>query len=369
MADLDVEVEARKQLQLGIEYLERNNRQLEPHYGEMTSLKNASTRVLSSKLVPAEAWADRVYAAHEIEAAENAYTRILNVYRMMDIKAWHEVHGLLLKMANISWKMGEPVRTENLLWEALELGGIHRQAQQSDLRLLKNLARSLPRTSKEISKVVQDMVIGPMSSNLTMSLPPVQRMMESKYASDVVGNIFQTGSLATLELFSPPIIGGMEAIRKVIQEVPEADLLAADSHGRTPLYMATDLQKERFGLALLLHTAGLPNISPKQFTNARDKFGQTILGIATWRRCSLEYMESLIDHGAEVDPETLTEFVLTPLQVASGLGYSEIVDLLLRHGAKPGRIYPGPESKTPETLAQDAGHVDIVQKLQSYVAG
>jgi hypothetical protein len=367
LANLDVQVEALKKIHLAIEYLETNNRQNEPHYREMYSVKNASTRELSSKLGLAESLADRVYGSGDTEAAESAYTEILNVYRMMDIKAWHEVHGLLVKMANIFWKTGKPLRAEKLLWEDLELGDIPRQAQQTDLKVLKSLARSLSRTSKDLSGVVQDMVIGPIPSKLAMSLPPLQRMLESKYASDVVGNVFQTGPLTDIGDLFPPIVGGIEAIQEVIQMFPEADLQATDLHGRTPLFMATDLQKEHFGLALLLHAGKVPSIPRRQFTNARDKFGQTTLGVATWRRCSVEYIEALIDHGAEVDPETLMEFVMTPLQTASWLGYSEIVDLLLRHGAEPGRIWPGTE--TPEALAKDAGHDDVVEKLQSYAAG
>jgi hypothetical protein len=367
LADLDVQVEALKNIQLAMEYLETNDRQGEPHYGEMYSLKNAGTRELSSKLGLAESLTDRIYEAGEIGAAERAYTRILSVYRMMDIKAWYEVHSLLVKMANIFWKFGEPFRAEKLLWEALELGEIPRQAREADFKVLKSLATSLSRTSKDLSRLVQDMVIGPISSKLTMFLPPLQRMMESKYASDVMGNVFQTGPLTDAEGVFPPILGGVEAIREVIGMVPQADLQATDLHGRSPLFMATDLQKEHFGLALLLHAAEHPSIPRRQFTNARDKSGQTTLGIAILRRCSLEYIAALIDYGAEVDPETLMEFVLTPLQIASCLGYSDIVDLLLEHDAQPGRIWPG--TKTPEALAREAGHNHIVDKLQSHVAG
>jgi ankyrin repeat protein len=192
-------------------------------------------------------------------------------------------------------------------------------------------------------------------------------MMESKYASDVVGNVFQKRPLTDAGGVFPPILGGIEAIREVIEMVPQEDLQATDLHGRSPLFMATDLQKEPFGLALLLHAADHLSIPRRQFTNARDKSGQTILGIAILRCCSLEYIEALIDYGAEVDPETLMEMAFTPLQIASWLGYSGIVDLLLGHGAQPGRIWPG--SKTPEELAQEAGHNDIVDKLQSHGAG
>jgi hypothetical protein len=365
--NLDIQLEAHKKLQLAIHVLNLDDTQVEPHHRELISLKNASTRELSSKLGPAEALADRVCAAHGFEAAETAYTRILNVYRMMDIKAWHEVHSLLLKMANNFWKVGERLRAENLLWEALELGEIPREAQESDLKILKNIAKSLTWTSQELSKAVQNIFIGPVSSKLTLSLPPLQRMMESKYASDVVGNVFQTGPLAHFGDPTPPVIGSVEAIRGILQMISEADLQATDLHGRSPLYMATDLQKEHFGLALLYYATEFPSISRRKLTNARDKFGQTILGIATLRRCSLQYIGALIDYGAEVDPETLTESVLTPLQAASWLGYFEIVDLLLTHGAQPGWIFPG--SKTSETLAQEAGHDEIVQRLQSHVAG
>ena len=366
VANLYKEADVLKKIQLTIEHLESNGRQGEPHYQNMISLKNAGTRELSANLALAESLADRVRTAGETDAAENAYNRILNVYRMLPIKAWHEVNGLLVKLANIFWE-NEPLRAENLLWETLELGHLPHQARKNDLNILRRLARSLPRTSEALSRVVQDLDIDPIPSNLTTPFPPLQRMMESKYARDVMGNVFQTGRLTDVEGLVPPITGGIDAIREVLREVSHVDLQTPDIQGRSPLFMAADLQKEHFGLALMLHVAELPNISRIRFTNARDIYGQTILGIAVWRGCSLEFIETLIDHGAEVDPETLLESVWTPLQAAAWLGNSEVVDLLLRHSAQPGRVWRG--TKTAEALAQQAGHHELAQLLQSHVSG
>ena len=347
---------------------------MEPLYQDLSSLRNASTRELSTMLSLTEVLADRVYAACEKEEslyiysrllAEGAYTLILDVYRKLDIKAWHELRGLLRKMAKVFWNR-EPLRAENFLWQALELG-FPRQAQEIDIKILKNLAKSLSRSSDKLSKIIQDMLVGH-----ELSIPPLQRMMKSRYASQVVGNVFQTGSLAGFDGLTPipPIVGGIEAIRRVVCMFSEEHMQAVDLLGRSPLFMATELRKENFGQSLLLRAAELAeleHLSLQRFTNTRDKSGQTILGIATWKGCSLQYIENLIGHGAEVDPETLMEYVFTPLQAASLMGREDIVDLLLRHGADPLRV--APNGQTAETLAHAAGHEGTVGRLHTHVGG
>src|SRR6266487_3449641 len=127
----------------------------------MESKKNAIRREISSELSPAESLADRVCRAGEPEAALYFYTRVLGVYRMLDTKAWHEVSGLLEKMAQILYKMGDTSEGEKLLWEILDLGDFGRKVQDSDQTLLKSIARFASKASKTLADPAQSSIDGP----------------------------------------------------------------------------------------------------------------------------------------------------------------------------------------------------------------
>jgi ankyrin repeat protein len=187
-------------------------------------------------------------------------------------------------------------------------------------------------------------------------------MMESKYASSVAGNLFWAGALRDVieEPSSPDlIVGGLDAIVEFVRVFPPADLLARDINGRSPLCKAAAQRMEGFGLGLMKRAKQMPEISHR-IMDARDHLGQTILNLSICYSCSLPFIEALIQHGAQVNPANLPS-VWTPLQTASFFGYSDVVDLLLRCGAKVDGGFPG--IKSAQELAQEQGHLDIVGRL------
>jgi hypothetical protein len=301
--------------------------------------------------------ADRVEAAGDMDLAENAYTRILNLYRAMDVDDHYNVRSLLRKLANMSWKMGDDQRAENFMWEALVRRDVPLQAYQGDLDLLKDLARSLSRTSKELSKVIQSTVIGPQPPDFISPLPPLQRMMESDYAAKAAGNLLSSGPFSDPSgPLGSPIVGGVEAVNELVREFPKGDLDARDLTGRTPLYLAGYLRKEGLGIALINCAGEIPGLLFR-FVNARDHTGQTVLSTSICSNCSLPFIKILIEKGAEVDPSTSTiSPAWTPLQAASWVGSLEIVDLLLNRGARLENIYPGSHT--------ERGYDDIVRRLR-----
>jgi len=187
-------------------------------------------------------------------------------------------------------------------------------------------------------------------------------MMESGYASSVTGNLFWRGALH--DLIEAPssenlIVGGLAAIVDFLKVLPNSDLIARDFDGRSPLGKAAVQRMEAFGLGLMMRAKEIPGFS-RRLMDARDFLGNTVLGISICYDCSLPFLEALIDYGAEVNPDALPS-IWTPLQTASWFGYSAIVELLLRHGAKKDGGFPG--AKSALDLAQDRGHNDVVQLL------
>ena len=362
---MDLRANAARKLQIAVEFLERDQRQHEQHYAQLLELKYANTREILLLMAPAESLADRVVEAGDTEAGEIAYTRLLNAYRVLETKQLHEVRGLLLKMARFFWNIGEPLRAEQFCWEALELREFPLRAQECDVEVLKCLARSLRQTSKDLCNVFQSSVIEPVPACFSSPLPPLQRMMESEYASTVEGNVFQTGVFLDDSCISParsPILGGMDAILQVLQEFSLSDLEMRDLHFRSPLYLAAALQKEALGHALMTRASEIGGMT-ERLTNTRDISGQTVLGISIVNGCSLSFIEALIDNGAEVDPDALSPAPLTPLQAAALLGRTDVVDLLLERGAGADRVYPG--NPIPEKLARVGGHDKIAERLRA----
>lgn len=96
-----------------------------------------------------------------------------------------------------------------------------------------------------------------------------------------------------------------------------------------------------------------------------DNDWSTPLFCASWC-CKPEAGRILLDHGAKVDgPPNAT---YTPLHVASSLGHANIVDLLLRYGAKTNIVDEADNWGTPLLASCSQGHLRIVQLLLDYGA-
>jgi hypothetical protein len=364
-----MQVEATEKLQLTLDYFVNNNRHNEDLYHELFSSRNAHVRILTLLPPQAEALADRLAGRGEIEAAEAAYIRILNVFRAfqkLGIKAWHEIRSLLKKLADMLWNNGDPIRAQNLVWEALSSRDFPAKAQPSDLELLKSLARSIPITCLEISNSIQSIGDGAAFPPYFPSLfCPLQRMMQSLFASTVSGSPFHRGEFSETALApnEPAILGGMETVMEFLRAFPPDALDLRDIDGQTPLYLASALGMEGLGRGILGRLAEVSRVCTQTHLNNRDSKGQTILGAAIIGRCSTQYIGFLLAGGAQVDPIPLLPDPLTPLQAAAISDSSDIVRLLLDNKAQPDHVYPG--NKTPLAWAEELGHADVVQQLRN----
>jgi ankyrin repeat protein len=368
-----MQVEVTEKLQLALDYLVKDVRTTENLYPELLSSRNAHVRILTLLPAQAEALADRLAGRGEIEAAEAAYIRILNVFRAfqkLDIKAWHETRSLLKKLADMLWKNGDPIRAENLVWEALSSRDVPAKAQLSDLELLKSLARSISNTCLDISNSIQKSGDGAVCPPYCFSLfPPLQSMMQRSCASTVAGSPFHRGEFSETALApnEPAILGGMDTVMEFLRAFPVDTLEVRDIHGQTPLYVASALGMEGLGRGILRRLEEVSRVCTQTHLNNRDSVGQTILGAAVIGRCSSQYIGFLLAGGAQVDPDPLLMFPWTPLQAAAMSGSSDVVRLLLDNKAQPDHVYPG--NKTPLALAEDFGHADVVQQLRNARTG
>ena len=68
-------------------------------------------------------------------------------------------------------------------------------------------------------------------------------------------------------------------------------------------------------------------------TNIVDKNGNTCLMYALVRRCNLEILQAIIDHGADVN--AINKQNITPLELASKTVNIDAIKLLLKAGANP----------------------------------
>lgn len=331
-----------------------------PDYAALRLQKTNNFNQIFSLLRLAISLADGLQVSGEEDAAENAYMRVLNIYRVIDQNCWYEVKGLLWKLALISWKSNQDQRGQNYAWEALQCGDVPARADRSDLDWLRHLAKSLSRTANDLSKIIQSTVGIAQPQQLNIPIPLLHRMIQSGYASSVDGNIFWTAALPGPNEPSSseyPIVGGIATVLEFIRELPKEDLLARDHDGRSALHLAAHLRKETLGLALMIRANEIPGIKHR-IMHARDYTTETILGSAIWSRCSLQFIESLIHHGVDVNPEMA---ILNPLHLACGFGWLDLVDLLLRHGASPEKRLP--DGKTALDLAREQGHHNIVKLL------
>lgn len=299
--------------------------------------------------------------------AYNAYTRVLEGYRTLNMPASYEIRSLLIKMAKLLWAMGDNYRAQSLAWQALESRDPLDRAQRSDLDVLKGIAKSLLQTSPELSQIIQSEMTGQLTACNSL-LPPVHAMMESSYARNVPGNVFQPGlhpDINNGKAPESPIVGGIDAVVELLQEFSDADLEARDFNKRSPLLLAASRCKEGLGHGLMIrakHNSRLSN----RLVNARDGSGRTMLSVAISSGCSLPFVTALIDHGAEVDPDVV-EQAMNPLQAACFVGSLDIVDLLVGRGASIDTAYPG--SSSPYAIAQEQGHFDIVNRLSYSSSG
>ena len=310
----------------------------------------------------------RVEEAGASSQAYIAYTRVLEVYRALNMSACYEMRITLIRMANLLWTVGDEYRAQMLAWQALESRDHLRQAQQSDLDLLKDIAKSLLKTFPQVSQLIQSEMVYQEVCVCKSLLPPLHAMIESNYASQVPGNVLQSGFHPAVSDDPPtesPIVGGLKAVQELLGGFTDAHLEERDFNRQSLLHLVALRCKEGLGQAIMLRAKHDPRLLHR-LVNARNKLGQTVLTVAIANGCSLTFITALLNNGAEHEPSTMP-LAMTPLQEACFVGSLEVVKLLVTRGAKTDTAHPG--TRMPRVIAQERGHPHILKSLGDPSAG
>ncbi len=142
------------------------------------------------------------------------------------------------------------------------------------------------------------------------------------------------------------------------------ELKAQLNHGLDPNCKSAD------GTTLLMTSALDPQkvellISRGVDVRTRAKSGFTALMVATTYTGTLRSVRSLLDHGAEANPDKAITFNASPLFFASIAGDEENVSLLLSHGADPNRRMQviGMFPASPLFIASEFGAPEVTTLL------
>ena len=96
----------------------------------------------------------------------------------------------------------------------------------------------------------------------------------------------------------------------------------------------------------------------------RTSFSKSTLLHYAAREGNVRIAKMLLNQGVSVDSRDKAG--RTPLHLAAGHGKGEMVDLLLKEGARGDAAVNGWWGQTPAHLASERGYLDVLQKLQSY---
>lgn len=148
-------------------------------------------------------------------------------------------------------------------------------------------------------------------------------------------------------------IGNELLVRYLLQLRP--DLGIVDKAGRTPLEDAARSGRQEMAVALLA---------------AESREWQTSAGPGKTMEAAIQHDEpmladALLNRGLPADADLPAGD--TPLVMAASLGKSDLVELLLKHGANPNRC--GHQGETPYQAARRNGYADLAAQIKTHGGG
>jgi ankyrin repeat protein len=137
-----------------------------------------------------------------------------------------------------------------------------------------------------------------------------------------------------------------------------ADVNKVNEHGWTPLKFSL-WSEDTSMLELLLEKGATIEIIDAECETGCQTYESSPLHLAS-RRGAADFMDILIDHGADVNIKN-EEFKQTPLHLAAAMGYGDIVTLLIESGCDDS--IEDINGKTASDLALEHGNLEIAKML------
>ena len=157
--------------------------------------------------------------------------------------------------------------------------------------------------------------------------------------------------LPELDIFDASSVGAIERIEQLLSFDPS--LVASHStDGWTPLHLAAAFADEDTVHLLLSRGADA-------HARSHNDLGNQPLHACVARFGSLASARALIEGGADVN--ATQSGGITPLHLTAAQGKTEMLQLLLRHGASPSARTD--EGKLPLDLARERGHTQAAERL------
>lgn len=157
-----------------------------------------------------------------------------------------------------------------------------------------------------------------------------------------------------LDLFEAAAAGDTERLKQHLDENPNAtEEFSKD--GFNALGLAAYFGRVE-SAEILLQRGADPNVEARNQTRTRPIHS----AIANRdHEAALAMARLLVDNGAEVD--IAQEGGWTPLHQAAAHGQTQVVEMLLANGARPGRT--SDDGRTASDMAREAGHQQVAERL------
>lgn len=155
-----------------------------------------------------------------------------------------------------------------------------------------------------------------------------------------------------LDVCEAAALGDLEALRHLVLVDGPGSVAARTSDGFTALHLAAFFSGSTDAARLLLDAGADVDAEAAEGTDLHPLHSAAAVG-------HTEIVGLLLDHGATPDAVQVRGF--TALHAAAAIGADAMVDRLLRAGADPARV--SADGRTPSAMARELGHPETAATL------
>jgi hypothetical protein len=323
-----------------------------------------------------EAFGDEADYNGNLSQAEVAYNRLIKSLRR--VEDHDRANSLSLKLAKLYARNDDNIEAE----ETLRKLSTHNQvgvAGHDQWKMM--VVDSYTRTSQKISELYQgseryqSIDHEDTCLNVKTPCPPFHRAIQHQMPADILSTLLSNhGDLPDIyrrrSIHIAIEADRVDIVETLVRQIPTS-INARDSFQRTPLQLVVQSRCEHMRLrnssmSICLRASACKSLmAAGADRNSRDAIGCTTLTMGARAGCPIIVKELLTSgYGVEAaDIEAPLSFgQSTPLQAAAEEGHSDVVGILLSHGAKAS--IPRHDGKTAAMLASGREHFDLEHRLK-----